>query len=82
MAHSSEFENIMVREEEQQELANVVRKSCPLEVRGGPEDKYGKINILIQVFWSPSMVQFTVDLHVWRHYRCHHDHKFKCASHM
>ncbi len=43
----------MVREEEQQELANVVRKSCPLEVRGGPEDKYGKINILIQVFWSP-----------------------------
>jgi hypothetical protein len=53
VAHSSEFENIMVREEEQQELANVVRKSCPLEVRGGPEDKYGKINILIQVFWSP-----------------------------
>jgi activating signal cointegrator complex subunit 3 len=52
VAHSSEFENIMVREEEQQELANVVRKSCPLEVRGGPEDKYGKINILIQVYLS------------------------------
>jgi hypothetical protein len=27
------------------------------------------------------MVQFTVDLRVWRHYKCHHDHKF-CALHM
>lgn len=49
VAHSSEFENIMVREEEQQELAQLVRSHCPFEVKGGPEDKYGKINILIQV---------------------------------
>ncbi|OAE30033.1 hypothetical protein AXG93_3893s1430 [Marchantia polymorpha subsp. ruderalis] len=52
LAHSSEFENIVVREEEQQELANLVNSSCPLEVRGGPDDKYGKINILIQVYIS------------------------------
>jgi len=50
IAHSSEFENIMVREEEQQELSQLIRRYCPFEVRGGPEDKYGKINILIQVF--------------------------------
>ncbi|KAG0625562.1 hypothetical protein M758_2G065100 [Ceratodon purpureus] len=52
IAHSSEFENIMVREEEQQELSQLVRRYCPFEVRGGPEDKYGKINILIQVYLS------------------------------
>ncbi|XP_024368754.1 DExH-box ATP-dependent RNA helicase DExH14 isoform X1 [Physcomitrium patens] len=56
VAHSSEFENIMVREEEQQELAQLVRSHCPFEVKGGPEDKYGKINILIQVYLSRGFV--------------------------
>lgn len=63
IAHSSEFENIMVREEEQQELSQLVRRYCPFEVRGGPEDKYGKINILIQVFplfWSLKPCPFRV----------------------
>lgn len=55
VAHSSEFENIVVREEEQQELATLMHQSCPLEVRGGPDDKYGKINILIQVEFSHKM---------------------------
>jgi hypothetical protein len=49
VAHSSEFENIVVREEEQDELENLARKACPLEVKGGPTDKHGKISILIQV---------------------------------
>lgn len=49
VAHSSEFENIMVREEEQEELENLTRTSCPLEVKGGPSNKHGKISILIQV---------------------------------
>lgn len=49
VAHSSEFENIMVREEELYELETLCRSACPLHVRGGPEDKYGKISILIQV---------------------------------
>ncbi|KAJ7519602.1 hypothetical protein O6H91_20G045600 [Diphasiastrum complanatum] len=52
VAHSSEFENIMVREEEQQELTTLLHRSCPLEVRGGTDDKYGKINILLQVYIS------------------------------
>lgn len=49
VAHSSEFENIVVREEEQDELETLARKACPLEVKGGPTDKHGKISILIQV---------------------------------
>ncbi|XP_020519141.1 DExH-box ATP-dependent RNA helicase DExH14 [Amborella trichopoda] len=51
VAHSSEFENIVVREEEQNELENLAQ-ICPLEVRGGPGDKYGKISILIQLYIS------------------------------
>lgn len=52
VAHSSEFENIVVREEEQNELESMARRSCPLEVRGGPSNKYGKISILIQLYIS------------------------------
>ncbi|GLJ46147.1 hypothetical protein SUGI_0972180 [Cryptomeria japonica] len=57
VAHSSEFENIMVREEELFELETLCRSSCPLYVRGGPEDKYGKISILIQVYISRASLE-------------------------
>lgn len=49
VSHSSEFENIVVRDEEQNELEMLTRTSCPLEVKGGPANKHGKISILIQV---------------------------------
>ncbi|PIA63068.1 hypothetical protein AQUCO_00200832v1 [Aquilegia coerulea] len=52
VAHSSEFENIMVREEEQEELETLARTSCPFEVKGGPSNKHGKISILIQLHIS------------------------------
>ncbi|CAK9312234.1 unnamed protein product [Citrullus colocynthis] len=52
VAHSSEFENIVVRDEEQSELEMSVRTSCPLEVKGGPSNKHGKISILIQLYIS------------------------------
>jgi activating signal cointegrator complex subunit 3 len=52
VAHSSEFENIAVREEEQNELETLARTSCPLEIKGGPSNKHGKISILIQVLFS------------------------------
>ncbi|PON70319.1 Activating signal cointegrator 1 complex subunit [Trema orientale] len=52
VARSSEFENIVVREEEQNELEMLVRTSCPLEVKGGPSNKHGKIAILIQLYIS------------------------------
>lgn len=51
IAHSSEFENIAVREEEQNELEMLARSSCPLEIKGGPSNKHGKISILIQVLF-------------------------------
>lgn len=50
VAHSSEFENIVVREEEQEELEESARTYCPVEVKGGSTSKHGKISILIQVF--------------------------------
>ena len=56
VAHSSEFENIMVREEEQEELQRLRHEACPLEVRRGPEDKIGKISILIQVWLANQIV--------------------------
>ncbi|XP_030474192.1 DExH-box ATP-dependent RNA helicase DExH14 [Syzygium oleosum] len=52
VAHSSEFENIVVREEEQNELEMMARTLCPLEVKGGPSNKHGKISILIQLYIS------------------------------
>nr|CAD1837931.1 unnamed protein product [Ananas comosus var. bracteatus] len=57
VAHSSEFENIMVREEEQDELENLSKRLCPLEVKGGPTDKHGKISILIQVYISRGSIE-------------------------
>lgn len=50
VAHSSEFENILVRDEEQDELESLSRTYCPVEIKGGPSNKHGKISILIQVF--------------------------------
>ncbi|XWS51216.1 hypothetical protein CRYUN_Cryun12cG0157800 [Craigia yunnanensis] len=52
VAHSSEFANIVIREEEQNELEMLARTSCPLEVKGGPSNKHGKISILIQLYIS------------------------------
>ncbi|KAI9174879.1 hypothetical protein LWI28_024049 [Acer negundo] len=52
VARSSEFENIVVRDEEQNELETLARQSCPLEIKGGPTNKYGKISILIQLYIS------------------------------
>ncbi|XP_042461585.1 DExH-box ATP-dependent RNA helicase DExH14-like isoform X2 [Zingiber officinale] len=57
VAHSSEFENIVVREEEQDELENLFKMLCPLEVKGGPTDKHGKIAILIQVYISRGSIE-------------------------
>lgn len=58
VAHSSEFENIVVRDEEQSELEMSVRTSCPLEVKGGPSNKHGKISILIQVVFLKVVSSF------------------------
>jgi hypothetical protein len=53
LAHSSEFENVAVREEELPELDSLALQQCPFDVRGGPENKHGKVNILLQVMPCP-----------------------------
>ena len=52
MAQSSEFEQMAVREEEMIELDTLAR-DCPFDVKGGPENKHGKANILLQVAYLP-----------------------------
>ncbi|EIE24813.1 Sec63-domain-containing protein [Coccomyxa subellipsoidea C-169] len=52
LAQSSEFENMAVREDELPELDALVRSACPFDVKGGPENKHGKINILLQAYIS------------------------------
>ncbi|KAK1394463.1 hypothetical protein POM88_013519 [Heracleum sosnowskyi] len=52
VAHSSEFENIVVRDEEQNELEKLAQTSCPMEVKGGRANKHGKVSILIQLYIS------------------------------
>jgi Sec63 Brl domain len=49
IAQSSEFENMAVREEELPELDRLLLDACPFDARGGPENKQGKVCILIQV---------------------------------
>ncbi|CAO2818508.1 unnamed protein product [Amaranthus hypochondriacus] len=56
VAHSSEFENIVVREEEQMELEALARE-CPLDIKGGPSSKHGKISILIQLYISRGSIE-------------------------
>jgi hypothetical protein len=48
LALSSEFENIAVREEEMPELDALSRSVCPHDIKGGAENKHGKVNVLLQ----------------------------------
>ena len=49
LAQSSEFENMQIREEELPELDTLAKDACPYDVKGGPENKHGKVAILLQV---------------------------------
>lgn len=50
IAQSSEFENVAVRDDELPELDTLARHACPCgDVKGGSENKHGKVNILLQV---------------------------------
>ncbi len=48
MAQSSEFGQMAIREEELPELDALARDSCHFDIKGGPENKHGKVNILLQ----------------------------------
>ena len=49
IAQSSEFENVAMRDDELLELDTLARQACPCDVRGGAENKHGKVNIPLQV---------------------------------
>ena len=49
MAQSSEFGQMAIREEELPELDALARDACHFDIKGGPENKHGKVNILLQV---------------------------------
>ncbi|KAF5832046.1 Sec63 Brl domain-containing protein [Dunaliella salina] len=57
VAQSSEFESMMVREEEMPEVEKLSREACPFDVKGGIENKHGKANILLQASVSRARVE-------------------------
>lgn len=61
MAMSSEFGQMAIREEELPELDTLARDACHFDIKGGPENKHGKVNILLQV---------TCCCHVCIHHDC------------
>ncbi|XP_071112657.1 activating signal cointegrator 1 complex subunit 3-like [Haliotis cracherodii] len=52
LAKSQEFEQIKVREDEMDELDNLMFDACEMPVAGGKENPNGKVNILLQAYVS------------------------------
>ncbi|KAK2570728.1 Activating signal cointegrator 1 complex subunit 3 [Acropora cervicornis] len=52
LSHSQEFEQVKVREDEIPELEIHMVDDCYFLVKGGVENTYGKVNILLQTFIS------------------------------
>ena len=58
LSFAYEFEQIVIREDEILELENLSRNydACPFEAQFGPENREGKVNILIQAFISQAKI--------------------------
>ncbi len=57
ISKASEFEQIKVRDDELEELDELIQEYCYLKVWGGPENVYGKVNILIQTYISKGFLK-------------------------
>ena len=57
VAKASEFEQVKVREEEANELKDLLEGVCVMRVKGGTENSYGKANILMQTHISRAPVE-------------------------
>nr|CAB3223427.1 activating signal cointegrator 1 complex subunit 3 [Phallusia mammillata] len=57
ISKSNEFEQIKVRDEEMNELDELVDECCVVKLKGGPEDVEGKANILLQTYISSGEVR-------------------------
>jgi activating signal cointegrator complex subunit 3 len=56
VCQSSEFEQMKIREEEHTELKGLLTDACEIEVKGGVDNPYGKVNILFQAYLSGSPI--------------------------
>ncbi|XP_076827950.1 activating signal cointegrator 1 complex subunit 3 isoform X2 [Brachyhypopomus gauderio] len=52
VSKAEEFEQVKVRDEEMEELEQLLCNFCELQAAGGVENGYGKINILLQTYIS------------------------------
>ncbi|XP_015598741.1 activating signal cointegrator 1 complex subunit 3 [Cephus cinctus] len=56
ISRSQEFEQLKVRDDELDELDNLLRDYCEVVAQGGAENVHGKVNILIQTYLSRGRV--------------------------
>jgi len=56
LAHSREFSNIKIRDEELRDVEKLSRKVCPLKIKGGLNDDKAKVNVLLQAYISNTNV--------------------------
>ncbi|WAR07337.1 ASCC3-like protein [Mya arenaria] len=52
VSKAQEFDQIKVRDEEMEELEGLLHHECEMQVPGGVENSYGKVNILLQSYVS------------------------------
>ncbi|XP_055550848.1 activating signal cointegrator 1 complex subunit 3 [Wyeomyia smithii] len=57
MSNAQEFEQLKVRDDEMDELDDLMRICCEVPVRGGSENIHGKVNILMQTYLSKGFVK-------------------------
>ena len=57
LSKAQEFEQLKVRDEEMTELDEAIHEYCELPVKGGAENVYGKVNILLQTHISRGHVR-------------------------
>ena len=57
MSKAQEFEQLKVRDDEMTELDDAIHDYCELPVKGGAENVYGKVNILLQTHISRGTVR-------------------------
>lgn len=57
IANAHEFQQLKVRDDELDELDELTRNNCELQVKGGSENLHGKINILMQTYLSRGFIK-------------------------
>mmetsp|Transcript_35097 Transcript_35097/g.59441 ORF Transcript_35097/g.59441 Transcript_35097/m.59441 type:complete len:2046 (+) Transcript_35097:92-6229(+) len=56
LAHSREFSNIKIRDEELKDIEKLSKRICPKKIAGGLNDDKAKVNVLLQAFISNTRI--------------------------